>query len=150
MNGSAERVVDGEITLVPYYPCPEITLAWYQDPDVCRLCDNIDHVYDLELLGRMYGFLSTHGKCYYISYLGELVGDVTLRDNAEVCIVVSKPFQNRHIGRRCILNMLDLARETGLAEVKANIYSFNTQSQRMFLSIGFTRIAEEWYSYKLD
>ncbi|MBQ1685597.1 MAG: GNAT family N-acetyltransferase, partial [Clostridia bacterium] len=65
-------------------------------------------------------------------------------------IVVSKPFQNRHIGRRCILNMLDLARESGFAEVKANIYSFNTQSQRMFLSIGFTRIAEEWYSYKLD
>ena len=150
MSEAAERAIDGDITLVPYYPCPEITLAWYQDPDVCRQCDNIDHVYDLELLERMYGFLSTHGKCYYIRYRGALVGDVTLRDNAEVCIVVSKPYQNLHIGRRCIVNMLDLARETGLAEVKANIYSFNTQSRRMFLSVGFTQRDDEWYSYKLN
>lgn len=150
MSEAAERAIDGDITLVPYYPCPEITLAWYQDPDVCRQCDNIDHVYDLELLERMYGFLSTHGKCYYIRYRGELVGDVTLRDNAEVCIVVRKPYQNLHIGRRCIVNMLDLARETGLAEVKANIYSFNTQSRRMFLSVGFTQTDDEWFVYKLN
>ena len=88
--------------------------------------------------------------CFYIKYRGKLVGDVTLRDNAELCIVVSKPYQNRHIGRRCILNMLELARESGLDEVKANIYSFNTQSQRMFLSIGFVKTADEWYSFKLN
>ncbi len=145
-----ERRVDGELSLVPYFPCPEITLEWYLDPDVCRQSDNIDCVYSLERLGAMYGFLSTHGRCFYIKYRGKLVGDVTLRDNAELCIVVSKPYQNRHIGRRCILNMLELARESGLDEVKANIYSFNTQSQRMFLSIGFVKTADEWYSFKLN
>lgn len=79
----------------------------------------------------MYEFLSTHGQCYYIQYNGTLVGDVTLRDNAEVCIVVSKQYQNQHIGRRCIMSMLDLAREKGIDEVKANIYPFNTQSKNM-------------------
>ena len=144
-----KRTVDQEITLIPYYPNMETALAWYQDLDVCRQVDNIDHVYSPELLERMYTFLSTHGACYYIEYNGTLVGDVTLRDNAEVCIVVCKEYQNRHIGRRCIENLLSLAREKGMPKVKANIYSFNTQSQRMFESAGFQRVSEEWYSYQL-
>ncbi len=139
------RMIDSDITLIPYYPAPEITLPWYRDPEVCKQVDNIDYVYDLALLERMYTFLSTHGACYYICYRGEPVGDVTLRDNGEVCIVVSKPYQNRHIGRRCVGEMLALAREKGLQEVKANIYSFNTQSQRMFTAMGFQKVSEEWY-----
>ena len=144
-----ERIVDEDIVLVPYYPNPEVALAWYQDLDVCRQVDNIDHVYDLDLLNRMYGYLSTHGACYYIQYRGELVGDVSLRDNAEISIVVCKDYQNRHIGRRCVVNMLALAREKGMKEVKANIYAFNTQSQSMFASVGFEKTSDEWYSYSL-
>ncbi len=144
------RIVDREITLVPYYPNSDITLAWYQDPDVCKQVDNIDHVYTSELLDRMYTYLNTHGDLYYISYRGKLVGDVSLRDNAEVCIVVCKEYQNLHIGRRCISDMLALAKEKNMKEVKANIYSFNTQSQKMFESVGFIRVSDEWYSYRID
>jgi len=43
------------------------------------------------------------------------------------------------------LEMLRLAKEKAMDTVKASIYSFNTQSQRMFLSVGFRQIAEEWY-----
>jgi len=145
-----ERTVDSELVLIPYYPNPETALAWYQDPEVCRQIDNIDRVYSLELLNQMYRFLSANGSCYYIQYNGILVGDVTLRNNAEVCIMVCKEYQNLHIGRRCILNMLGLAKEKGMDEVRANIYSFNIQSQRMFQAIGFQQIAEEWYSYKIE
>ena len=144
-----KRVIDQEITLVPYYPCPDITLEWYQDPDVCKQVDNIDYVYTPELLNRMYTYLSEHGECYYIQYQGKLVGDVTLRENAEISIVVCKEYQNLHIGRRCVIDMLKLAREKGLREVKANIYSFNTQSRKMFESVGFQQVSEEWYSYYL-
>ena len=77
------------------------------------------------------------------------MGDVTLRHNGEVCIVVSKDYQNRHIGRRCVLEMIKLAGEKGMERVKANIYPFNTQSQRMFLSVGFKKIDTEWYEYRL-
>lgn len=77
------------------------------------------------------------------------MGDVSLRDNAEVAIVICKEYQNRHIGRRCILNMLTLAREKGMKTVKANIYSFNKQSQMMFQSVGFEKTEEEWYEYRL-
>ena len=145
-----KRIIDKDITLLPYYPNAEVSLAWYQDPDVCKQVDNIDHVYDLDLLNRMYDFLSTHGDCYYIEYQGKLVGDITLRDNSELAIVICKEYQNQHIGRRCIKDMLDLAKEKGLKEVKANIYSFNTQSRKVFESVGFRRIAEEWYQYDID
>ena len=144
-----KRILDHEITLIPYYPCPDITLEWYQDPNVCRQVDNIDYVYTPDLLDRMYTYLSEHGDCYYIQYQGKLVGDVTLRENAEISIVVCKEYQNLHIGRRCVIDMLELAREQGLKEVKANIYAFNTQSRRMFESVGFQQVSEEWYIYKV-
>lgn len=144
-----ERIVDREIRLVPYYRNDAVSLPWYQDPDVCRQVDNRDTPYDLDLLHRMYDFLSAHGDCYYIEYRGALVGDVTLRDNGEIAIVICREFQNRHIGRRCVLDMLKLAREKGMARVTANIYAFNEQSWRMFTSIGFTQTDAEWYACTL-
>lgn len=143
------RVVDEEISLVPYYPNEETALPWYQDPDVCRMVDNIDHVYTSERLSAMYTYLSTHGACYYISYRGVLVGDVSLRNSGELAIVICREYQNRHIGRRCIRAMLDLAREKGMERVTANIYSFNTQSRNMFLSLGFRETGREWFALEL-
>ena len=127
----------------------ECTLPWYQDLDVCRQVDNREKPYDVELLHRMYDYLTAHGDCYYIEYKGVLVGDVSLRENSEIAVVVCKEYQNQHIGRRCVLEMLKLAREKGMERVKANIYSFNGQSQRMFQSVGFEKTAEEWYESKL-
>ena len=144
-----ERVIDNEITLIPYYRNDEVSLPWYQDLDVCKQVDNRDEPYTLELLHCMYDFLSTHGDCFYIEYKGVLVGDVSLRDNAEVAIVICKEYQNRHIGRRCVLDMLALAREKSMKTVKANIYCFNKQSQMMFQSVGFEKTEEEWYEYRL-
>lgn len=144
------RIVDAEITLIPYYPNYETAYAWYQDYDVCKQVDNIDHLYSMDRLKAMYGFLSTHGDCFYIEYRGTLVGDVTLRDNGEISIVICKEYQNKHIGRRCILEMIRLAKEKGFQQVTANIYRFNTQSQKMFLSVGFEQTGEEWYRFCVE
>jgi RimJ/RimL family protein N-acetyltransferase len=144
------RVIDHEIVLIPYYRNDEESFPWYQDPDVCKQVDNIDHVYDIDRLHAMYDFLSSNGNCYYIQYQGKLVGDVSLRNNAELAIVICKEYQNRHIGRRCILDMIELAKEKGMDKVKANIYSFNTQSQRMFQSVGFVETEEEWFEYSIS
>ena len=140
-----ERIVDDEIKLIPYYRNDEASLPWYQDPDVCRQVDNRDSPYDIALLHGMYDYLCAHGACYYIEYRGMLVGDIALRDSAEIAIVVCREYQNQHIGRRCVLNMLELAKEKGFKEVRANIYSFNTQSLKMFESVGFKKTEEEWY-----
>ena len=139
------RKVDDKLFLIPYYPNEETALAWYQDLELCRQVDNINHAYSLDRLRAMYNYLDTHGDCYYIQYEGVLVGDVTLQENAELSIVVCKEYQNRHIGRKCIENMVALAKEKGIDKVKANIYSFNTQSQKMFQALGFLKTDEETY-----
>lgn len=93
-----ERIIGNQIRLIPYYRNDAVSLPWYRDRDVCKQVDNRDAPYDMELLRRMYDYLNTHGDCYYIEYEGELVGDVSLQDNAEIAIVVNKAFQNQHIG----------------------------------------------------
>ena len=47
------------------------------------------------------------------------------------------------------MDMIKLAREKGMDRVTANIYSFNGQSRKMFLSVGFVKTGEEWYVYQL-
>ena len=101
--------MDGEIALVPYYPNYAAALPWYQDPALCRQVDNRDGVYDLELLKRMYNYLNRRGDLYYIKYRNRLCGDVCLHPDGEINIVVAAPFQNRHIGRRVIGELVRMA-----------------------------------------
>lgn len=144
-----ERIIDSELTLIPYYPNYEVTFEWYQDRELCRQVDNIDHTYSMELLEQMYTYLDRNGACFYIQYRGTLVGDITLQNCGEISIVVSKPYQNLHIGRRCVGEILRLAEEKGLEKVTANIYDFNTQSCKMFRSVGFLPDEQaEWYFYR--
>ena len=144
------RKIDDDICLVPYYPNEDIAIAWYQDKEVCKQVDNIDDVYSLDRLRAMYNYLNTHGECFYIQYKGNLIGDISLQDTSEIAIVVCKEYQNQHIGRRCVLDMIKLAKEKGMSRIKANIYSFNKQSQRMFQSIGFQPSEDEWYIYTIE
>lgn len=143
------RTVDEEIRLIPYYRNDAVSLPWYQDADVCKQVDNRDEPYDIALLHGMYDYLASHGECYYIEYRGTLVGDVSLRDNGEIAVVVSKPYQNRTIDRRCVLEMICLAKEKHMEAVTANIYAFNAQSRKMFEAVGFIPTAEEWYRFDL-
>lgn len=149
-NGNVkERIVDNEIRLIPYYRNDEASLPWYQDPDLCRQVDNRDKPYDIALLHSMYDYLCSNGECYYIEFKGQLVGDVSLRNNSEIAVVVCREFQNRHIGRRCVKEMLKLAEEKGMESVKANIFAFNHQSRHMFESVGFYKTEKEWYRYDI-
>lgn len=143
------RIVDDEITLVPYYPNYKASLPWYQDADVCKQVDDRDHVYDLKLLKAMYRYLDARGDLFYIKYRGRLCGDVCLHPDGEINIVVAKDFQNRHIGRRVIGELKKLAREKQIPKLHAEIYSFNTQSQRMFERAGFQKTGDELYELVL-
>lgn len=140
------RIVDEEIKLVRYYPNYAAALEWYQNLELCKQVDNRDTVYDLDLLKRMYKYLNKHGDLFYIKYKNRLCGDVCLKHDGEVCIVVAKPFQNKHIGRRVIGEIIQLAKEKEIQELHAEIYSFNTQSQRMFESLSFQQVDTEKYS----
>lgn len=138
-------IVDQEIKLVGYYSNYKTALAWYQDLDLCKQVDNRDTVYDLGLLKGMYRYLNQKGDLFYIKYRNRLCGDVCLQPDGEVNIVVAKPFQNQHIGRRVMDGIIRLAKEKGMKELHAEIYSFNKQSQKMFESIGFRQVDDEKY-----
>lgn len=139
------RIVDEEIMLVRYYPNCRTTLVWYQDLDLCKQVDNRDTAYDLDLLKCMYKYLNRHGDLFYIKYKNRLCGDVCLQSSGEVNIVITKPFQNKHIGRRVMKEIIQLAKEKQISQLHAEIYSFNTQSQKMFQQIGFTKVDDEQY-----
>lgn len=143
------RIVDEEITLVKYYPNYKTALAWYQDPVLCKQVDNREELYDLPRLKRMYHYLDQNGRLFYIKYKKRICGDVCLKNDGELCIVVAKEFQNKHIGRRVIRELLALAREEGFGSVYAEIYEFNHQSQRMFESVGFQKTEGEMYCLEL-
>ena len=139
------RIVDDEITLVAYYPNYATALEWYQDLELCKQVDNRDTAYDIKLLKGMYKYLNNHGDLFYIKYKNRLCGDVCLQPDGEINIVIAKPYQNRHIGRRVLQEIIKLARDKNLSQLSAQIYTFNTQSKKMFLSMGFQQTAEELY-----
>ena len=143
------RIVDEEISLVRYYPNYKTALVWYQDSDLCKQVDNRDTVYDFPLLKGMYKYLDRHGDLFYVKYKNRLCGDVCLQPDGEVNIVIAKPFQNKHIGRRVIGEIIRLAKEKNIPTLRAEIYSFNTQSQKMFQSIGFVKIDDEHFELNI-
>lgn len=143
------RIVDGEIKLVGYYPNYKTALVWYQDAELCKQVDNRETVYDLDLLKRMYRYLDKRGDLFYIKYKNRLCGDVCLQFDGEVNIVIAKPFQNKHIGRRVMREIILLAKEKGILKLHAEIYAFNLQSQAMFQSVGFVKTGDERYTFRL-
>lgn len=136
--------VDKDISLIPYYPDDDKTLAWYQDVELVKKIDNKDEPYTLDKLQAMYHYLDTNGDCFYISYRDQLVGDVTLLDSGEIAIVIIKPYQNKHIGRKVIRSIIELAKLKGFDRVYMTIYDFNVQSQRMAKSVGFEKHEDKW------
>ena len=73
------RIVDDQITLIPYYRNDDISLLWYQDSEVCKQVDNTDQIYDLTKLHKMYDYLTSHGSCYYIYSDQQRVSEFTDR-----------------------------------------------------------------------
>ena len=147
-----EIVIDSTLSLVKYYSNYKRTFSWYQDLQVCKQVDNRDHPYDRKLLSRMYRYLEKTGECYYIKFRdhgrSHLIGDITLY-NGEIAIVICREYQNRHLGRKAVAAIINRARQFGWTKVDAEIYSFNQQSRRMFLSVGFQQIAPERYRLSL-
>ena len=143
-----EIVIDSTLSLVKYYPNYKRTFSWYQDLQVCKQVDNRDHPYDRKLLGKMYRYLAKSGECYYIKFRehgrSHLIGDITLY-NGKIAIVICKEYRNRHLGRKVTAAIIDRARQIGWSKIDAEIYSFNQQSRKMFLSVGFRQIASERY-----
>jgi RimJ/RimL family protein N-acetyltransferase len=98
----------------------------------------------------MYDYLKHHGFLYYIKYKNHLCGDVCLKYDGDLAITINNNYQNKHIGRRVIKKIILIAKYLGFKQVQAKIYTFNIQSQKMFLSIGFKKLDTEYYVYSIS
>ncbi len=145
-------IVNDNLQLVKYYPYYKRSLEWYQDLTLCKQVDNIDFPYDITRLKNMYKSLSKNGECYYIKAKinGKfiLIGDISLC-NEEIGLAICKDYQNMHYGRKCVRALLERAKQLGIKKVKAEIYDFNKQSQKMFLAVGFVKVDKEHYCFNL-
>lgn len=97
----------------------------------------------------MYKYLNKHGHLYYIKYKNRLCSDVCLKHNGDINIVIAKNYQNKHIGRKVIKEIINIAKEKNINMLFTTIYSFNTQSQKMFTGIDFEKVDKELYSLSL-
>ena len=53
-------IVNKNIKLIPYFENYDTTLKWYEDAYVCKQVDNIDFLYDIDRLQKMYNYLNTN------------------------------------------------------------------------------------------
>ena len=53
------------------------------------------------------------------------------------------------VGEVRVKTLHQAAREKGMESVRAEIYSFNEQSRRMFRSLGFVQTGDEFFEYRL-
>lgn len=56
---------------------------------------------------------------------------------------------NCHFLLESTCRLHQLAKEEQIQELHAEIYSFNTQSQKMFQSIGFIKVDDEQYVFRV-
>ncbi len=145
--------VNERIRLKKYYDNFTKTLTWYQDRKLCKQVDNIDFVYDLDRLKKMYRYLNKNGECYYIQYKVKnrflLVGDAAILYDKDVAIVIDPKYQNLHIGRLVLQKLIERAKALDFDCLCATIYSFNKQSITAFKAAGFRKIAAEKYRFDI-
>ena len=140
-----KRIIDPELTLVPYYPNERAALPWYQDPQLCKQVDDRDGVYDLPLLRAMYRYLDRHGELYFIEAAEEEgfrpIGDVTFWQEDMPIVLGDKAYRGQQIGRQVIAALKERGRALGYTRLYVQeIYDFNMASQRCFEKAGFRPI----------
>ncbi len=136
----------------------DFALPWYQDPVVLRMSEGEGtKPYTMENLKWMYTYLDAHGELYWIEEdqgNGFVpIGDVTLWQEDLPIALGSPSARGRGIGKAVLQALITRARALHWDHLAVqNIFSYNTASQRLFLSCGFqeTKKTETGASYRLE
>ena len=149
--------VDEELRLRRYDEEDEFALAWYQDEETLMLVDGKFQPYDRERLKKMYHYLNdrrgsllhrAQGRKRLAADWGRhLFGRRTCPSWWE-----KRDLRGKKIGRCVVKALIERAKQLGYKELYVDmIYHYNTGSQRMFESVGFTayQTTEKGKKYKL-
>lgn len=134
-------------------------LPWYQDLEVLYYSEGVtEKTYDIEIINRMYNYLSNIGELYFIEVLQEKlwtpIGDVTLSDKMMPIVIGNKKYWGKGIGKEVLKKLIERAKIIGFSSIKLKgIYKYNKRSKNLFTSVGFYKVLEdekeEYYELKL-
>lgn len=134
----------------------DFALIWHQDLELVWLIDGDQECYSLDLLNRMYDYLSKNGECYFIEIFEDdqfiPIGDLTLFADDFAIAIGDRRYWKKEIGTKVLHRMIERAREVGLEEILVKeIYDWNTGSRKLFEKCGFEAVekTQKGWSYRL-
>jgi len=134
----------------------DFALIWHQDLELVWLIDGDQECYSLDLLNRMYDYLSKNGECYFIEIFEDdqfiPIGDLTLFADDFAIAIGDKRYWKKRIGTKVLHRMIERAREVGLEEILVEeIYDWNLGSRKLFEKCGFEAVekTKKGWSYKM-
>ena len=134
----------------------DFALIWHQDLELVWLIDGDQECYSLDLLNRMYDYLSKNGECYFIEIFEDdqfiPIGDLTLFADDFAIAIGDRRYWKKGIGTKVLHRMIERAREVGLEEILVEeIYDWNLGSRKLFEKCGFEAVEKKkkGWSYRL-
>lgn len=124
----------------------ETALPWYKNPKILYYSEGItDKTYDMNIINRMYGYLSSIGELYFIEVyekdIWKAIGDVTLSEQNMPIVIGDEKYWSKGIGKKVIGKLIGRAKSIGLTKIYIpDIYSYNNRSQNLFKSMGFVEV----------
>ncbi|MET3643730.1 RimJ/RimL family protein N-acetyltransferase [Streptococcus gallinaceus] len=155
----SEAYVAEQIRLRPYLEGEDVLFAlpWYQDRELVYMVDGVKELYSVEKLVRMYGYLSQHGKLYFIEVWEndswKTIGDVTLSQEDLPIVIGDAAYRGRGLGKQVLQLAIEEAKRMGWTSLAVReIYDYNLASQKCFQAVGFVpvRKTEKGWSYQLQ
>ncbi|CYU37755.1 GNAT family N-acetyltransferase [Streptococcus suis] len=148
--------IDKQVRLRRYDGQHDFSFEWHQDLELVWLIDGDQERYSLDLLNRMYDYLSKNGECYFIEIFEANqfipIGDVTLFADDFAIAIGDKRYWKKGIGTKVLQRMIERAREVGLEEIPVEeIYDWNTGPRKLFEKCGFEAVekTKKGWSYKM-
>ncbi|HFI0101645.1 TPA: GNAT family N-acetyltransferase [Streptococcus suis] len=148
--------IDKQIRLRRYDGIHDFAFEWHQDLELVWLIDGDQERYSLDLLDRMYDYLSKNGECYFIEIFEDdqfiPIGDVTLFADDFAIAIGDKRYWKKGIGTKVLHRMVERAKELDFMEILVEeIYDWNTGSRKLFEKCGFEAVkkTEKGWSYRL-
>ncbi len=96
--------IDKQVRLRRYDGQHDFSFEWHQDLELVWLIDGDQERYSLDLLNRMYDYLSKNGECYFIEIFEDNqfipIGDVTLFADDFAIAIGDKRYWKRELEPR--------------------------------------------------
>lgn len=145
-------IIDSHIKLIhaKKFDNYDFALKWYQDEEIVYLVDGDKILYNYELLNKMYNYLNSIGKLYFIYFDNKVIGDVTFSPNDLPIVIGEKEYWNKGISKKIISYYIEYVKKININTIYVDeIYDFNYRSIKLFESLGFERFEkkDKGYSY---